>query len=336
MYFRFSSVLLLVCYFRIFTTVESEVYHLLPSQSDSCSVDYHDCLTLSQFINKSSIYLADNTTLIFTPGRHTMESELMVANFHTFSMFAETSPFVETEIVCCDQANFIFSNVTAVIIDGFKVSECRNNKVNSVHQFHLNGEAHGISCGTVLTMIETVSYLDEVNFTFHHIYYTEQQMQRHRNHTMPTELDVCPGTTLFTDESVVTITQSSFIDLEKHWRVLHSKHSSEIFILSTIFKSNDFYYQSDILYVTSNSKVNLYGCRFEQYKGAVDAKTPSVLNVTDSVLSIINSIFINNTRVLLARNTSLRISQTVLKDNQGHLLLIIGGIASIDSCNFIN
>ena len=324
MYFRFSSVLLLVCYFRIFTTVESEVYHLLPSQSDSCSVDYHDCLTLSQFINKSSIYLADNTTLIFTPGRHTMESELMVANFYTFSMLAETSPFVETEIVCCDQANFIFSNITAVIINGFKFSECRDNKVNSVHQFHLKKsnfyeEANGISCGTVLTMIETISYLDEVSFTFHHnIIYTEQQMQCHRHHTMPIELGVCPGTILYTDESVVTITQSSFTDLENHWRVLHSKHSSEIFILSTTFKSNDIYYQNDILYIANNSTINLYGCRFEQYKGAVDAITPSVLLVTDSVLSIINSIFINNTRVLLARNTSLRISRTVLKDNRGH------------------
>ena len=102
-----------------------------------------------------------------------MESKLTVTNFHTFSMLAETSPFVATEIVCCDRANFIFSNVTAVIIDGFKFSECRGNKVNSVHQFHLKkskfyGEANGISCGTVLTMIETVSYLDGVSFMFHH------------------------------------------------------------------------------------------------------------------------------------------------------------------------
>ena len=186
-------------------------------------------------------------------------------------------------------------------------------------------------------MIETVSYLDEVSFTFHHIiYYTEQHMQRHRNRTMPTELDVCPGTTLFTDESVVTITQSSFTDLENHWRVLHSKHSSEIFILSTTFKSNDIYYQNDILYVANNSKINLYGCRFEQYKGAVDAITPSVLLVTDSVLSIINSIFIDNSRVLTAGNTSLRISQCGLIHNYGRLFSVIDGRVSIDRCNFIN
>jgi hypothetical protein len=203
-------------------------------------------------------------------------------------------------------------------------------------------------------MRETVSYLDRVRFTFH---LTEQQVQCHENRTMPTESDICPGAILYTDASIVTITQSLFTGLENYGRVLYGEHNSEISILSSTFTNIDAYYYDDIVYVTSQSTIHLYACRFEQYKGfvacalrAVDAfvtiihslflNTRSlygrVLHVIDSVLSIINSVFINNSQVLVARNTSLRISQSGFIENYGSLLVVIGGRVSIDSCNFIN
>ena len=47
-----------------------------------------DDITLLQFINNSSDHLTNDTRLIFSPGNHSLELELVVKSIHTFSMFA--------------------------------------------------------------------------------------------------------------------------------------------------------------------------------------------------------------------------------------------------------
>ena len=109
-----------------------------------------------------------------------------------------------------------------------------------------------------------------------------------------------------------------------------------------------------ILHVTSRSTINLYGCRFKQCRGsivleAVDAFVKithssflntlsiySVLYLTDSVLYTTHSNFINNSNVLIARNTNLKKSQNRFIKNSHRSLFVYGGIISIDKCNFIN
>ena len=68
-------------------------YILRPSQLQSCD-DHTECgidtgdLTLFQLINNFSDYLTNDTTLIFSSGNYSLESELLVENIHSFSMFA--------------------------------------------------------------------------------------------------------------------------------------------------------------------------------------------------------------------------------------------------------
>ena len=167
----FFSVQVLLCFI---TTIKCDVYHLLSAQSDTCNVDCHECLTLSQFVSNSSNYLTNNTMLIFAPGSHTMELELIVDNIHSFSMLAETTPLMETKIICYDHAKFTFSNISVVTVSGFKFSECKGNQVLSVCEFRLEisafyGSINHLECSAILAMVETISYLERVYFTFHFI-----------------------------------------------------------------------------------------------------------------------------------------------------------------------
>ena len=88
------SCLILLC---LGTTIDaSEVQYIIrPSQSLSCVDRYSSdaaCgdsdLTLSQFVDNSIDYLTNDTTLIFSPGNYSLESELVIENVHSFSMFA--------------------------------------------------------------------------------------------------------------------------------------------------------------------------------------------------------------------------------------------------------
>ena len=88
-----KSFLCLILLLSGLTTVVAS-YIIQPSRLQTC--DYRvECngldnghLTLSQFINNLSDYLTDNATLIFLPGKYSLESELVVENVHSFSMFA--------------------------------------------------------------------------------------------------------------------------------------------------------------------------------------------------------------------------------------------------------
>ena len=93
------------------TIVASEVhcnYIIRPSQSqsyaDPCS--YSSCadnhLTLSQFLQNSSVYLTTNSilSLIYSSGNYNSESELTVKNVHSFSMFAWPASSSKAVITC--------------------------------------------------------------------------------------------------------------------------------------------------------------------------------------------------------------------------------------------
>ena len=153
--------------------VGSEVYYTIrPSQSQVCadqcgSTESMDGqLTLSQFINNTTAYLANETILIFLPGIHSLEFELTVENVHSFSMFMWPAP-TSKAIINCDHHNtrFEFRNISVVIVTGLEFVGCFNNYVGSVGQFQLKnssfiGNEQPNVHSTVLTLDTSVANLD--------------------------------------------------------------------------------------------------------------------------------------------------------------------------------
>ena len=165
--------LILLC---LGTTVASEVaeYIIRPSQSQSCDdrcskAESVDNLALSQFISNSIYYLKNETSLIFSPGNHSLESELIVENVHSFSMFTWSSFSLKAVIVCDHNVGFEFRNASVVIVSGLEFVGCSQNHVVSVDQLQLenssfSGSGREIVSGPIVTIDESTANLDRVVF----------------------------------------------------------------------------------------------------------------------------------------------------------------------------
>ena len=126
-------------------------YIIRPSHSQSCADRFSRAaacvdneLTLSQFVNNSSHYLTNDTTLIFSPGNYSLKSEFIVENVHSFSMSAwsaSSSSKAVSMITCGHNARFEFRNISTVAVSGFEFIGCFENYVVSVGQFQLENSA---------------------------------------------------------------------------------------------------------------------------------------------------------------------------------------------------
>ena len=323
-------------------TIKGEIYHILTAPNDTCRVNCCDYITLSQFASNSSNYLTNNTTLIFTPGSHTIEVEVSIKYVHSFAMLAETNPLTPTEIVCYNHANFIFNNVSIVTVIGFKFSGCIGNQILSVSQFHLKKsmfygqvQVNDCICGTVLTMAKTVSCLERISFKLHYNYI--EQLQNYTLSRPMRFMDTCPGVILHADASIVAIKESIFAG--NHWKLLHSKSGSNISISSTTFSSNKANH-GGILYATSQSTMNLTACVFKKCKGelieAVDAAVTITHSLFFNTLRVLTNSRNNNSQLLNTSNTKLSVRHSEFIGNENNLILFLrGGDISIHHCQFI-
>ena len=172
-----TKMFLFLILFCLGTTVASEVEYIIrPSQSQSCadrcsnnSESVDNCLTLSQFVSYSIDYLTNDTRLIFLPGNHSLESELIVEGVQSFSIFAWPSFSSKAVIACSQNTRFEFRNVSIATVSGLEFVGCFENHVVSVGQFQLInssffGNGRAIVNGTVLTIDESTANLDRVVF----------------------------------------------------------------------------------------------------------------------------------------------------------------------------
>ena len=162
----------LIVSFLVTDSIIASYIIVQPSQIQNCD-DRVECdcgnLTLSQFVNNSSSYLrvTSDTTLIFLPGNHSLESKLLVENVHSFSMYAWHGSSLKATITCRHSARFEFRNISTVTMNGLEFVGCSENRVISVNQFQLENSGfigNGIIPDTVLSIEESTVKLDRVLF----------------------------------------------------------------------------------------------------------------------------------------------------------------------------
>ena len=86
---QLTTVLLYMTISWLGTATANEVCYFITSNcSDQCSnaESIDNYLTLHQFVKNSTAYLANHTILIFLPGNHSFESDLIVENIKSFSI----------------------------------------------------------------------------------------------------------------------------------------------------------------------------------------------------------------------------------------------------------
>ena len=99
-------VLIDLCLLSCSGLASDHIYHITPALTDPCPAK--PCFTLSQFATYQAASI--NTTLVILPGKHSLESNILVANIGAFLM---TSKHNESSavITCHQSGGLTFTNV---------------------------------------------------------------------------------------------------------------------------------------------------------------------------------------------------------------------------------
>ena len=112
--------------------VYSEVHYITPSPNGPCPQN-SSCLTLSQFAATSSYNETDLLSLLFLPGNHTLNRDLLLAHVKSLSM---TKYGLDNETVYVDCSNnsgrFDISETISVSINDLNFIGCGSNVVSQV------------------------------------------------------------------------------------------------------------------------------------------------------------------------------------------------------------
>ena len=107
-------------------------YYVKPNPDIVCPTA--PCLTLSQCVEWANDHLfPSNTTLVFLPGDHSLESNLAIASASRFVMIAGNSTFLpKTTIVCNGLAAFVFQTISDLQIHGLEFINCGTDALPTV------------------------------------------------------------------------------------------------------------------------------------------------------------------------------------------------------------
>ena len=349
---------------------ECTSYIIRPSQSQSCPGDQYSSaaacvdneLTLSQFVNNSSDYLTNDTTLIISPGNYKLESEFVVENIHSFSMFAWPTSSSKIVITCGHNARFAFRNISIVTVSGLEFVGCFENHVLSVGQFQVEnsgffGNGQPLVNGRVLSIEESTASLNRLAY----ISVIDTPLTIQQVLEIPpncTELDQIFSTV---DRAIgISLTRSS-ISITQSWfegnnvgligGVIYDEFGSDITIVNTTFINNSASdldtaytcyclnnFTSGIVYANGHGNaVKIYASKFVQNAGLLIFGDNCNMLITHT--KFINN-NINCTFCAVAvhvTHTNLTISHSTFTNNGAALVEThYGVITSIDHGKFIN
>ena len=163
---HFLAQLLLLFLLVYADTVFSKVHYITPSLDGPCPQN-SSCLTLSQFAANSS-YIETDTSLLFLPGNHTLDRELLLAQVNNFSM---TKDGVGSETIFVECSNhsgrFHISKTTSVSIHGLHFIGCGSNNVSQVTWLTITSSTfQGVQEGNTVLVVNEVSVatIDKCSF----------------------------------------------------------------------------------------------------------------------------------------------------------------------------
>ena len=94
------------------------VYCVTPTATScsSCPHNSTNCTTLSEYAEEAELYFTSNTTMVFLPGDHTLDTNITVANVTCLTMHGESSLGNIAKVVCNGSVGFLFSDMEHFII----------------------------------------------------------------------------------------------------------------------------------------------------------------------------------------------------------------------------
>lgn len=164
------SYFLLVLFLSVgcFQLTIGEEFYITPSPSSLCPEQ--SCLTLSQILANTSNIFNSNTTLFFLLGTHSLHSDLVIGNIPKLKLLTLSQSYMESAKISCGQkAKILINQVHLVYFGHLNFIGCSENKIESAHQFILNGSTFNgqhNTTGTALELSHTDATIINSSFTF--------------------------------------------------------------------------------------------------------------------------------------------------------------------------
>ena len=101
------------------------VYCVTPTATpcSSCPHNNH-CATLSEYTQEAELYFTSNTTIVFLPGDHVLDTNITVTNVDRLAMRGESSSGYRATIVCSGSVGINFTNIAEFKIDSLAFTSC--------------------------------------------------------------------------------------------------------------------------------------------------------------------------------------------------------------------
>ena len=333
-------------------SAQTKVHYIMVTPSPDIPCPEDPCLTLSQFAANSSKY-SGKLSLIFLPGNHTLNRELVLSGADNFSMESQGNEMVTIE--CSSQyERFIVNKTTFATIKGLHFIGCGGNTVTRVEELVVEdtifqGEA-GEGRGTALVLNEVnfikirecsfVSNTPGNNSERHRVgeFIRDPYILRRLNDDL-----VSVGGALLTTSSNVSVTKTKFVSNEAEIGGVLLAYKSIISISQCTYSNNRALYGGGVM-ATVESSVDIDISTFSKNVATLeDYSICGVIGTINGSFDITNSTFDNNSAgsggVMCTSGGSFNITSSTFNNNSaasGGVMDTLSGSFNITSSTFIN
>ena len=295
-HFLAQSLLLCLLVYADFTY--SKVHYIRPSLDSPCPPNAFSCLTLSQFAANSSNIETD-ISLLFLPGNHTLDQELLLAHGDNFSI-SKYAKDNETVFVECfiQLGRFNISEATFVFIKSLHFIGCGSNRVSQVSWLTIADsifqDVEDNSTVLELNGVD-IANIERSQFLYHTIDYHTISIKFSTYHFPKEQLDYIyhhrnrPGGVLYTAFSNVSIISSRFMYNKADIGGALVAHNSSVHIDRSTLSYNTANFGGAI--VTSASTIDTDSCTFT---GNIAHVSGGVMVTYNDKCTICNTNFIQN------------------------------------------
>ena len=113
------------------------VYCVTPTAT-SCSCPHSNhCATLSEYAQKTELYFTSNTTMVFLPGNHVLDTNITVTNVARLTMCGESSSGNRATVVCSGSVGLSFTSIVDFKIDFLTFASCSRKYNGTLSDFRL-------------------------------------------------------------------------------------------------------------------------------------------------------------------------------------------------------
>ena len=117
----------------LFYCSAENVYCVKPTAASCPSCPYNDhCDTLSEYAQEAELYFTSNTTMVFLPGHHTLNTNITVANASNLTMRSESSSGNRTTVVCNGAVGLSFTNMVGLKIYSLTFTSCSQKYIGTI------------------------------------------------------------------------------------------------------------------------------------------------------------------------------------------------------------